>query len=143
MQSIKLCVIQRIKVQSDLIRKYEEKYFIRDENIFPIKTFLGEWNNMYSPEASINDFFRRCENYFGFRPYIVAMDIVDGHWYSPSSLKADRFAGIDNMIYIPSNPAMIEQFLTNFKDMDTFDVYTPLLSMYRSNRYQLVRENTL
>jgi hypothetical protein len=27
--------------------------------------------------------------------------------------------------------------------METFDIYTPLLSMYRSNRYQLVRENTL
>lgn len=112
---------------------------------YPVWTIIsdGEWNNMYSPESSINDFFRLCENYFGFRPYIVAMDIVDGRWYQPSSLKADRFAGIDNMIYIPSNPAMIEQFLTNFKDMDTFDVYTPLLSMYRSNRYQLVRENTL
>ena len=105
---------------------------------------MGEWNNLHSPEASINEFFRLCENYFGFRPYIVAMDII-GHnsWYSPSNLKADRFSGIDNFMYIPSNPAMIEQFLTNFKDMDVFDAYTPLLSIYRSNRYQLVRENTL
>ena len=70
------------------------------------------------------------------------MDIFVG-WRSPESLKADRFSGIDNMLYIPSNPAMIEMFLTNFKDMETFDIYTPLLSMYRSNRYQLVRENTL
>jgi len=113
---------------------------------YPVWTIIsdGEWNSLSSPEASINDFFRKCENYFGFRPYIVAMDICDkDSWYKPESLKADRFSGINNMIYIPSNPAMIEQFLTNFKDMDVFDVFTPLLSIYRSNRYQPVRENTL
>jgi len=113
---------------------------------YPVWTIIsdGEWNNLYSPEASINDFFRKCEKYFGYRPYIVAMDIVDpnsGYWNR--RLKADRFSGIDNMIYIPANPAMIEQFLCNFKDMDVFDVYTPLLSIYRSNRYELVRQNTL
>lgn len=112
---------------------------------YPVWTIIsdGEWNSLYSPEASINDFFRKCENYFGFRPYIVAMDICDGRWTRPELLKADRFSGIDNMIYIPSNPAMIEMFLTNFEDMDVFDAYTPLLSMSRSNRYELVRQNTL
>ena len=98
---------------------------------------------MPSPESSMNDFFRKCEKYFGFRPYVVLMDICVNGWRRPESLKADRFSGIDNMLYIPSNPAMIEMFLTNFKDMETFDIYTPLLSMYRSNRYQLVRDNTL
>ena len=92
----------------------------------------------------MNDFMRKCEQYFGFRPFIVAMDIVPtSGYYSHQNLKADRFSGIDNMIYIPSNPAQIEQFLTNFKDMDVFDVYTPLQSIYRSNRYSLVRENVL
>lgn len=102
---------------------------------------------MYSPEASINDFFRKCENWFGFRPFIVAIDIAEGSCWgiTPEYLasRADRFSGIDNLMYIPSNPAMIEQFLTNFKDMDIFDVYTPLQSMYRSNRYELVRKYTL
>ena len=92
---------------------------------------------MHSPEASMNDFFRRCENYFGYRPFIIAIDI-NGSW---GTLRTDvnRFAGIDNMIYIPANPAQIEQFLVNFKDMDTFDIFTPLQSIYRSNRYELVR----
>lgn len=98
---------------------------------------------MYSPEASMADFFRKCENYFGFKPYVVLIDICVGSWRRPDQLKADRFSGIDNMIYIPSNPAMIEMFLTNFKDMDVFDIYTPLQSLYRSNRYELVRKNTL
>ena len=112
---------------------------------YPVWTIIsdGEWNNLYSPEASMNDFMRKCEQYFGFRPFIVAMDIVPEDSWWPKSLKADRFSGIDNMIYIPSNPAQIEQFLTNFKDMDVFDVYTPLQSIYRSNRYSLVKENVL
>ena len=113
---------------------------------YPVWTIIsdGEWNNLRSPEASINDFMRKCEIYFGFRPFIVAIDIANG-WYGPDRLTrgADRFSGIDNMIYIPSNPAQIEQFLTNFKDMDVFDVYTPLQSLYRSNRYDLVRNNVL
>lgn len=112
---------------------------------YPVWTIIsdGEWNNLRSPEASINDFFRKCENWFGFKPFIVAIDISNG-WYGPEYLmgRADRFSGIDNLMYIPSNPAMIEQFLTNFKDMDVFDVYTPLQSIYRSNRYELVRKNT-
>ena len=107
---------------------------------YPIWTIMsdGMFNNMYSPEASINDFFRKCESYFGFKPYVILMDVVGGN-----GARADQFSGIDNMMYIPSNPAQIEQFLTNFKDMDVFDVYTPLLSLYRSNRYELVRANTL
>lgn len=112
---------------------------------YPVWTIIsdGEWNNLRSPEASLNDFFRKCENYFGFRPFIVAIDIADGRWWNPKPTDAEKFSGIDNFMYIPSNPAQIEQFLTNFKDMDVFDVYTPLLSLFRSNRYELVRENTL
>lgn len=111
---------------------------------YPVWTIIsdGEWNNMYSPEASMNDFMRKCENYFGFRPFIVAMDIPN-RYYSEDRMKADRFSGIDNMIYIPANPAQIEMFLTNFKDLDTADVYIPLQSIYRSNRYELVRKHTL
>ena len=113
---------------------------------YPVWTIIsdGEWNNLRSPEASINDFMRRCEKYFGYKPFIVAIDIAD-RWHSPADLSrgADRFSGIDNFMYIPSNPAQIEQFLTNFKDMDVFDVYTPLQSIHRSNRYDLVRNNTL
>jgi hypothetical protein len=112
---------------------------------YPVWTIIsdGEWNNMPSPEASINDLFRCCEQYLGFKPFIVAMDITNGYKAEYFQRSVERFSGIDNLIYIPSNPAQIEQFLTNFKDMDVFDVYTPLQSLHRSNRYELIRENTL
>lgn len=112
---------------------------------YPVWTIIsdGEWNNLRSPEASLNDFMRKCESYFGFKPFIVAID-VDGGWYnSVRSANIERFSGIDNFMYIPANPAQIEQFLTNFKDMDVFDVYTPLQSIYRSNRYDLIRQSTI
>lgn len=107
---------------------------------YPVWTIIsdGEWNNLPSPEASVNDLLRQCEQVLGFKPYIVAIDVTRN-----DIVNAERFSGIDNLMYIPSNPAQIEQFLTNFKDMDVFDVYTPLQSIYRSNRYELVRENTL
>lgn len=110
---------------------------------YPVWTIIsdGEWNNLSSPEASMNDFMRKCENYFGFKPFVVAIDATQGWGWRNTGL--ERFNGIDNFMYIPANPTQIEQFLTNFKDMDIFDVYTPLQSLYRSNRYELVRVNTL
>ena len=107
---------------------------------YPVWTIVsdGEWNNLPSPESSVNDLLRQCEQVLGFKPFIVAIDVTRG-----SGVDASRFGGIDNLMYIPSNPNLIEQFLTNFKDMDVFDVYTPLQSIYRSNRYELVREATL
>ena len=108
---------------------------------YPIWTIIsdGEWNNMHSPEASMNDFMRKCEMWFGFKPFIVAIDISKYTLHND----ANRFAGIDNMVYIPSNPVLIEQFLMNFNDMDVYDIYAPLQSIYRSNRYDIVRENVL
>jgi hypothetical protein len=130
---------------STLIRSIKEALISMPQLVdalksYPVWTIIsdGEWNNLYSPEASVNDLLRQCESVLGFRPYIVAIDVTRN-----DRVNAERFSGIDNLMYIPSNPAQIEQLLTNFKDMDVFDVYTPLQSIYRSNRYELVRENTL
>lgn len=88
----------------------------------------------------MNDFMRKCEDYFGYRPFIIA---IDAEYYTFDSVSAERFSGIDNFMYVPGNPEIIEQILTNFKDMDRFDVYTPLQSVYRSNRYEIVRANVI
>lgn len=99
---------------------------------------MGDLNNSYSARESMIEFQNECRRILGFIPFVVMIEIYN--WYNPG---ANNFEGVDNMIYIPANPAQIEQFLTNFKDMDVFDVYTPLQSLYRSNRYELVRQNTL
>ena len=106
---------------------------------FPVWTIIsdGNWNTLPSPEASINDFMRKCQLYFGFKPFIIAIDVSD------RDFPVERFSGIENFMYMNPNPAQIEQFLVNFKDLDVMDIYTPLLSIARSNRYLPVRENTL
>lgn len=106
---------------------------------FPVWTIItdGNFNSMSSPESSLNEFMYKCQTYFGFKPYIVAIDV------GRESASASRFTGIENFIYVLPNPSQIEQFLTNFKDIDVMDVFTPLLSIFRSNRYDIVRENVL
>lgn len=107
---------------------------------YPIWTICsdGDLNNSYNARSSMLEFQNSCRRIMGFVPFIVMIEIPN--YGSP---QANHFEGIENMIYIPANPAQIEQFLVNFKDMDIFDVYTPLQSIYRSNRYELVRKNTL
>jgi hypothetical protein len=116
-----------------------DQTLIEQLQAFPVWTIItdGNWNNLYSPEASMNDFMRKCQMYFGFTPFVVAIDVHGG------VTNADRFKGINNFMMIPPNPAQVEQMLTNFKDIEIMDVYTPLLSIFRTDRYELVRQNTL
>ena len=105
----------------------------------PIWTILsdGDLNNRWDARSSMLQFQNDCRRILGYIPFVVMIEI---YRYGQSSI--NNFEGIENMMYIPGNPAQIEQFLTNFKDIDVFDVYTPLLSLYRSNRYELVRAST-
>ena len=124
-----------------LYKQLQEDPTIKEQlQAFPVWTIItdGNWNQMSSAEASINDFFRKCEMYFGFKPFVIAIDVA-----SSSSANVTRFSGIDNFMFVPPNPAQIEQLLTNFKDMDIMDVYTPLQSIHRSNRYEVVRNHTI
>ena len=107
---------------------------------YPIWTILsdGDLNNSWNARSSMLEFQNDCRRILGYVPFVVIIEI-----YRHGQPSINHFEGIENMIYIPGNPSQIEQFLTNFKDMDIFDVYTPLLSLYRSNRYELVRANTL
>lgn len=118
----------------------ENPNFLDTLKEYPVWTIIsdGDLNNGWNARESMLEFQNDCRRILGYVPFVVMIEI-----YNYGSPKANNFEGIENMIYIPGNPAQIEQFLTNFKDMDIFDVYTPLLSLYRSNRYKLVRANTL
>ena len=107
---------------------------------YPIWTVIsdGDINSSYNAKASIQQFFDSCERKFGFKPYLVLIDVGNSMYLHP-----EKFEGLDNFMYIPGNVALIEQFLTNFKDIDVMDVYQSLQAIYRSNRYELVRANTI
>lgn len=99
---------------------------------------MGDLNNSYNARESMLQFQNECRRILGYIPFVVIIEI-----YNYGSPRINHFEGLENMMYIPGNPAQIEQFLVNFKDIDIMDVYTPLMSLYRSNRYELVRQNTL
>ena len=106
---------------------------------YPVWTIIsdGDLNSSRNAHESMLNFFKECESILGYKPFVVMIEI-DNY----NNNKINHFEGIENMIYI-SSVNQIEQFLTNFKDIDIFDVYAPLLSIYRSNRYDLIKENTL
>ena len=108
---------------------------------YPIWTICsdGDLNSSYNARSSMLDFQNDCRRVLGYVPFVVIIEINR----RGGSFRVNNFEGIPNMIYIPGNPAQIEQFLVNFNDIEIFDVYTPLQSLYRSNRYELVRQNTL
>lgn len=104
---------------------------------YPVWTFVsdGNFNNLGSASASLGQLFNLMELKVGFKPYVLLIDVA-----GDTSQKITNFTGMDNIMMVPPSPANIELFLTNFRDMDSYDIYTPLLSLSRSNRYGPVRE---
>lgn len=99
---------------------------------------MGDFSNSYGAKQAVLDFQKIMEENVGFCPFIMLIEVTHRTYTD-----ARKFEGIDNFLWINSNPAQIEQVLVNFKDMDMLDIYTSLLSMFRSNRYAPVRENVL
>ena len=98
----------------------------------------GDINSSWNAKESVLEFQHKCQQYLGFTPYLVIIEIKNYNNYD-----VNHFADLDQVMYIPGKIELIEQMLVNFKDIDIFDVYTPLQSLYRSNRYEPVRQNVL
>jgi hypothetical protein len=114
----------------------------RDENLellmaYPVWTFIsdGNFNNGYNSTTSMLDFMAKCEKYFGFRPFVILIDVS-----GDASADIRSFENIENVIMVQPNPSQIELLLTNFKDVEIADVYQSLWSLHKSNRYDLVRK---
>jgi hypothetical protein len=107
---------------------------------YPVITIIsdGDFSNSLGAKQAVLDFQKIMEENVGFCPFIILMEVT-GRSYTD----ARKFEGVDNFLWINSNPAQIEQVLVNFKDMDMMDVYASLQSMFRSNRYAPVREHVL
>jgi len=103
---------------------------------YPVWTFIsdGNFNNRYSSTTSMLDFMKKCETFFGFRPFVILIDVAGS-----TSTNIQNFEGIENVLMVQPNPAQIEQLLTNFKDIEIADIYQTLWGLYKSNRYNLVK----
>lgn len=122
---------QEFKLNPDLIDELKN---------YPVITLIsdGDFSSSMGAKRAILDFQKIMEENIGFCPFIILMEVT-GRSYTD----ARKFEGVDNFLWINSNPAQIEQVLVNFKDIDMMDVYASLQSMFRSNRYAPVRENVL
>ena len=98
----------------------------------------GDINSSSNAKSSILELQHKCKQYLGFIPYLVIIEIANWNNYN-----INHFADLDQVMYIPGKIELIEQMLVNFKDIDIFDIYTPLQSIYRSNRYDIIRQNVL
>jgi len=107
-------------------------------NQFPVFVFIsdGDINNSYNATASVQDFQMKMKQWFGWTGLVVIWDVKSVN----TSDENNKFENLDNVIYFGSaNQQVLNQVFTNIHDLDVIDIYVPLLSMYRSNRYDLVR----
>lgn len=125
----------------ELRRIYNDEPSLIDElKAYPIWCVCsdGDLNNSYNAQASLLEVQHACKQYLGFVPFIVIIEITNFNNYD-----INHFENLDQVMYIPGKVEIIEQMLKNFKDVDVFDIYTPLQSIYRSNRYEPVRMNVI
>ena len=105
---------------------------------FPVWVICSDGDFSSGGKEAIVKLQNICKDNLGFVPYIVLVEVRNFNNYD-----IKQFAGVDNFMYIPGKPELVEQMLTNFKDIDVMDIYAPLQSLYRSNRYEIVRENVI
>lgn len=113
--------------RKELIRQYKVWVVISD----------GDINNSHNATASVQDFKHRMLQYFGMDDFILVIwDIKDNNRRDESN----KFENIENVMYFGSaNQQVLQQIFCNIHDLDIIDIYTPLISIYRSNRYEPVR----
>lgn len=106
-------------------------------SMYPVWTLIsdGEFNNKASVLQSIQVGQRKLEQIIGFAPFVLLIDVAKN-----SSADIRQFEGASDIMMIPPQPGAIEQVLMNFRDLDVRDVFTPLLGIYRSDRYAPVRD---
>ena len=76
---------------------------------------MGDFSNSLGAKRAILNFQKTMEENIGFCPFIILMEVT-GRSYTD----ARKFEGVDNFLWINSNPAQIEQVLVNFKEMLNF-----------------------
>ena len=108
-------------------------------NQYPVWLVIsdGDINQAYNATASVQDFMMKMKQWFGWNGVLVIWDVKN----PTASNEPNKFENIENVIYYGSfNAQTVTQVFSNIDDLDVIDIYQPLLSMHRSNRYDLVKE---
>ena len=117
-------------MRKELINQFRVWVFISD----------GDMNNSYNATASVQDFQMKMKQWMNWDGLVVIWDVKSVN----ASEENNKFENLENVIYFGSaNQQVLNQVFTNIHDLDIIDIYIPLLTMYRSNRYELVRNVTI
>lgn len=118
----------------------ERQHRIEELNKYPVIMIVsdGHFNSGYSTTSSIEKMQKDLATLNGYSPVIVIWDICD----KPKS--ENSYEGLENVIHITGKElGTINSVFTNLTDLDIVDIYTVLNTLYRSNRYELVKESVL
>lgn len=86
--------------------------------------------------------FMSVMHQIGWNGVVVVWDVKNVS-YSLSEI-GDKFANVPNCVhYYGYNLGIINQIFTNIHDLDVIDVYQEIKSLHASNRYELIKQNTL
>lgn len=118
------------------------KYFsIRKEILQKYPVWLvtsdGDMNGAGNATQTMRNFQMKIKQYFAFEPVIVVWDVSN----TDVSKDKSKFKDLENVMYFGGfNPQILNQVFLNINDIDIIDIYTPLRSLFLSNRYQPVRD---
>lgn len=113
------------EVRKEMINNYPVWLVISD----------GDMNHMNNAAASMSDFQMKMRQWFGWNGPVVIWDVKQ------VEDKDNKFKNLENVVYYSGyNAATLNQLFNNIHDLDIIDVFTPLDTMFKSNRYQPVRK---
>ena len=113
---------------------------IETVNQYPVWLVIsdGDMNNSYSAAASMAQFKMDMKQWFGWEGIVVVWDVKSQEG------GVNKFENVDNVVYYGGfNPSILHQIFCNLHDLDVIDVYTPLVSLFRSQRYAPIRDRVL
>lgn len=96
----------------------------------------GDINSHSNAAQSVAAFQQSMKQWFGWQGVVVIWDVKESSYGD-----TNKFEGLENVIYYSGiNSSIVNSIFKNIHDLDIIDVYTPLKSLYLSNRYEPVRE---
>ena len=123
-------------IESDPLTKQHKIEQLQGYPVFVVVSD-GDMNRLSNAAQSMLDFRRKMLNY-GWDGVVVIWDVVTGR-DEPS-----KFAGVPNTLHVMGyNAGVINQIFKNIDDLDVIDTYLPLKTLYMSNRYELIKQNTI
>ena len=99
----------------------------------------GDMNSQSNAAQSMTNFQMKMKQWFNWEGVVVVWDVNTGYGGGSS-----KFESCENVVYYNGvNASTVNTIFSKIHDLDIIDVYTGIKSLYESNRYDLIKQNTL